>query len=431
MPKSNIKKSKKNNLPEKIKALEQEIKWLKKELIEKDRECRQAIEQYRVLSNSWEEKSKELDKLDQLKSDFVSVVSHELRTPLSISKEGISLILDQMLGQVNNKQKNVLNTAKDNIDRLAAIINDLLDISKIEAGKVELKKTLVDISGLVRETRRSWGTQANKKKQRLQISLPKETVNIYIDQYKIIQVMNNLVSNAIKYTPEKGKIKVALEDGKDGVKISVSDSGIGIDKEDLPKAFSKFQQFNRTAGAGSKGTGLGLIICKQIVEMHQGKIGIESQINKGTTVTFWLPQMESEEVFKEYINSGIKESVNGNIPISLVVITLQGFSSLQRKLGYEKSRNLLRCFEKEIQSCLRRKADTVVRDSGELIVLLPNTNAKEAGFVKERIEKAVRACVSKGKAACYNQLRINIGNGTYPDQAANDEELLRKSRMPS
>ena len=407
---------------------ENELKKLKEKLEVEAQGLKEANDGIMMLNKQLEEKNKELGELDQLKSDFVSVVSHELRTPLSITKEGISLVIDEIPGKINDKQKNVLNTSKDNIDRLGAIINDLLDISKIEAGKVELKKSLVDISGLVREVCKEWVAQVNKKKQELLFSLPKETVNTYIDRNKIIQVMNNLISNAIKYTPEKGRIKIELKDEKDQTRVSVSDTGIGIAKEDLPKAFGKFQQFSRTAGAGPKGTGLGLAICKQIVQMHQGKIGIESQIDKGTKLTFWLPKMESEKIFKEYINNGIRETVDRNNSMSLVMITLKGFSSLQKKLGQEKAHELLRCFEKAIQGCLRRKADTVVRDSGELVVLLLDTNKEAVDLVKKRIEEAVAACISEGKEEWYKDLKITIGGATYPDEATSDDELLKKSR---
>jgi len=407
---------------------ENELKKVKERLEVEAQGLKEANEGIMILNKQLEEKNKELGKLDQLKSDFVSVVSHELRTPLSITKEGISLVLDEIPGRVNDKQKNILNTSRDNIDRLGAIINDLLDISKIEAGKVELKKSLVDISGLVREVCKEWGAQADKKEQELLFSLPKERVNIYIDRNKIIQVMNNLISNAIKYTPENGRIKIELKDERNEIRVSVSDSGVGIAKEDLSKAFGKFQQFSRTAGAGSKGTGLGLVICKQIVEMHQGRIRIESQINKGTKLTFWLPKLESEKVFKEYINSGIRETVDKNNSMSLVVITLEGFSNLQKTLGQEKAHELLKCFERAIEGCLRRKADTVVRDSGELVVLLLDTNKESVNLVKERIEEAVAACISKGKEPWYKDLKITIGGATYPDEATSDVELLKKSR---
>ena len=248
-------------------------------------------EALRKASDELEEKNRRLTELDKLKSDFVSTVSHELRTPLSIIKEGISLVLDGITGKVNQKQEKILLVSKDNIDRLTRIINDLLDISRIESGKVELTKSIVNISDLTKQVYSEFKIEADKKSQVLQIFLPKSSVDIYVDPDKITQILNNLISNAIKYTPSKGKIKVELEDKKDKVEISISDTGIGIANEDLPKIFDKFQQFDRKAGPGTKGTGLGLAIAKELIQMHKGKIWVDSKVHKGTKVTFALPKI--------------------------------------------------------------------------------------------------------------------------------------------
>ena len=239
--------------------------------------------------------NEELKKLDELKSDFISVVSHELRTPLSIIKEGISLVLDEVPGKLKGEQKKILNMSKDNIDRLARIINDLLDMSKIEAGRMELKKVPLDLSRAVKDACAKWKLESDRKKQKLLISAPDSPINIYADPDKLDQVINNLILNAITYTPEKGRIKVELKDKNQTAEVSVSDTGIGIAKEDLPKVFDKFQQFGRKAGPGAKGTGLGLAIVKQLVEMHGGNIKVESEINRGSKFTFSLLKDKAKE----------------------------------------------------------------------------------------------------------------------------------------
>ena len=257
-----------------------------------EKRLKKANKDIKILYKELERTNKELQKIDQLKSEFVSTVSHELRTPLSIMKEGISLVLDEVPGKINEKQKKVLDMSKDNIDRLARVINDLLDISKIEAGKMELRKVLVDFPALMKDIYARWKLQSDRRHQDLQIFLPDSPVNIYADPDRVNQVLNNLLSNATKYTPEGGKIKIELQDRKDRVDVSVSDTGIGIAKENLPKVFSKFQQFGRRAGGGAKGTGLGLSISKQLVEMHKGTIIVESEPNKGTRFSFSLPKTD-------------------------------------------------------------------------------------------------------------------------------------------
>jgi len=244
------------------------------------------------LKNAKEElelKNLELQKLDKLKSEFVSTVSHELRTPLSITKEGISLILDEIPGKINEQQSRVLVTAKNNIDRLARIISDLLDISKIEAGKVELKKETINIVSLVRQVIQAFEPKIAEKKLSIKINAPKNVVNAYADSDRVVQIITNLVSNALKFTKE-GRIEISVLDKDGDVECSVADTGIGIAKENIPKLFEKFQQFGRVAGPGEKGTGLGLSIAKALVGLHKGKIWIESEIDKGTTITFSIPK---------------------------------------------------------------------------------------------------------------------------------------------
>lgn len=232
----------------------------------------------------------ELRKVDNLKDQFVSTVSHELRTPLSITKEGLALVLDEIVGKLSLKQKNILNMSKDNIDRLARIIDDLLDISKMESGKLELRRSIFDISGLIRETCLRWKSQAEEKNQDIDILLTGDHVDISADRDRVTQILDNLISNAIKYTPIKGKIFIELKDLDDKVKIFVTDTGVGIEKSDLGNVFNKFQQFGRTAGAGSKGTGLGLAIVKDLVVMHGGDVSVESEIGKGSIFSFTIPK---------------------------------------------------------------------------------------------------------------------------------------------
>ncbi len=237
-----------------------------------------------------EKKNRELLKLDTLKSEFVSVVSHELRTPLSIIKEGVSLVLDGVIGSINPTQTKILITSKNNIDRLARIINSLLDISKIESGRVELKKKTVDLRVLLKNAVALFEAKAKEKGLELKVSLPEEgQLNLFVDEDRIIQVFTNLIGNSLKFT-EKGHIDISLVQKDKEVEFTVSDTGIGISAEDLPKLFRKFMQFGRVAVDGEKGTGLGLSIAKGLIELHNGRIWVESESGKGTKFIFTLPK---------------------------------------------------------------------------------------------------------------------------------------------
>jgi signal transduction histidine kinase len=241
--------------------------------------------------------NEELKKLNQLKSDFVSTVSHELRTPLAITKEGISLILDRIPGEINEKQEKILDTTRNNIDRLARIIDELLDISKIEAGKVELKRGLVDIAGLIRQTASSFEFKLKEKNLELRVNVPEKQIDAFVDPDKLTQVFTNLIGNALKFT-DRGYIEISLQEKEKEIACIVADTGLGIAEEYLPKVFSKFEQFGRLPGPGEKGTGLGLSITKGIIELHGGKIWVESKLGQGTKFSFILPKYTNEGIFK-------------------------------------------------------------------------------------------------------------------------------------
>lgn len=250
-----------------------------------------------------------LKELDQLKSDFLSTVSHELKTPISIMREGISLCLDGVVGEMNNTQHELLGHTLDSVDRLNRLVTDLLDISKIEAGKIKLRKEIIHLTDIVDKCIDSYLAQAEKKNLKIDRCFPRKKIKIYADPDKITQIFNNLLSNAIRYSKDGGNITIEVTDQKDLVKCSVTDTGIGIDKMNLHKLFSKFEQFKRIEGPGYKGTGLGLAIAKGLVEMHGGKIWAESEINKGTTFWFTLRKGETPTVLIVDDDKGIVETV--------------------------------------------------------------------------------------------------------------------------
>lgn len=306
------------------------------------------------LQRSLEEHVKKLEELDRLKSDFLSTVSHELRTPLAIMREGISLCLDGVAGEITEAQKDLLTDTLENNERLTRLITDLLDISKIEAGKVKLWKSSVDLRELVEKIAHSFENQAAEKKIRLKMVLPEEPLKIYADGDKITQIFNNLVSNAIRYTEADGEITILVEEGEDEVNCSVSDTGIGIAEENIPKLFSKFEQFGRVEGPGYKGTGLGLAIVKGLVEKHEGRVGVESKLGKGTTFWFTLKKRPFPKILvvdddesvvvdaKDYLsedNYSVVEASDGDVvvekaqseKVSLILLDMR----LPKMSGYE------------------------------------------------------------------------------------------------
>jgi PAS domain S-box-containing protein/diguanylate cyclase (GGDEF)-like protein len=364
--------------------------------------------------------------IDRMKSELISNVSHELRTPLTTIKEGIALVVDGSLGPINADQKAALAIAKQDIDRLARLINDLLDISKIEAGRMELKKSSVDISSLAEEVLFSFQNQAGKKHIQLKTCLKRGLPPLYIDPDKISQVLANLISNGIKFTPENGSITLGVKDKGKEVEISMADTGVGISQDNMARLFDRFSQFNRVYGPGERGTGLGLAISKEIVEMHGGRISVESEVGKGSTFTFSLPQISRDDIFREYLTNGLREAVEKNCPLSLVVARMKNIEKIEGGRTGEKVFEILQEIEGLIARTLRRRSDIVSRYKyGEIVIaILMDTAKKDALSVKERIRQAIEAEMQEKRWP--KDIELFFGVVTYPDDAKDEAELINK-----
>lgn len=224
------------------------------------------------------------------KDDFTSMVSHELRTPLAISKEALSLILRNKVGEVPPQQREIVSMASANIDRLGYLINDILDAAKVSAGKMTLNKEMLDVVALVREGFEGWKMEAARKHIDFTLDVREKTLAVNVDRVRFMQILSNLLSNAIKFTPESGRVSVTVEEMADWVRFLIKDNGIGIAEADIPKIFQKFHQLQRVYGPGVQGTGLGLNITKSLVELHGGQIFVDSEEGKGTTFAFTIPK---------------------------------------------------------------------------------------------------------------------------------------------
>ncbi len=409
----------------KLRKTEEALKKARDELDAQTWGLKKTNEAIRLLYRELEQKTKALEKLDQLKSDFISAVSHELRTPLSIVKEGISLVLEGIPGDINEKQKKLLTVAKGNIDRLARIINELLDISKIEAGKTELKKGSVNLKSLIKQVVLSFEPKAEAKGIELKTNFPEKEMNVYADADKIIQVFTNLLANALKFT-EKGYIEISAAEKKNEVECTITDTGIGMSKSDLPKVFDKFQQFGRATGGGEKGTGLGLSIARGIIELHNGNIWVESKLGKGTKFTFTLPMYTTESLFKQYVSDGIKEAIKKDTRMSLLVVSIVGLDKLKRQLSSDKIKSVLKGLEGVINKNLRQRGDAALKDTGEIAVLLLDCGKEEILAVKDRLQQNAKDYLASRNLA--GKIKLRFGYATYPDETNDTEELIRKAK---
>jgi signal transduction histidine kinase len=254
-------------------------------------------EAYSGLEKKVEDRTRELafanerlKELDRMKSDFVSHVSHELRTPLTAIKGAVDLMLREVAGPLTEKQIHYLTRVRSNTQHLAGLINDLLDLSKIESGRIEFKSSRVSLNGLVREAVEALRPVATEKVIALEATIREPSILVWVDRHKINQVLMNLIGNAIKFTPAQGRVTVsASRNDEESVQVSVSDTGPGVPPDEKEKIFAKFYRIAEVNGENSKGTGLGLAICKALVELHGGRIWVESEMNRGSTFSFTLP----------------------------------------------------------------------------------------------------------------------------------------------
>jgi PAS domain S-box-containing protein len=237
----------------------------------------------------------ELKSNTEMKSKFTSMVSHELRSPLGVIKEGINLVLEGLAGNINDEQKDLLDTAKRNTDRLGRLINNVLDLQKIESGKMAFDIRKNDINEAVLEVNKAMSLLAKGKGLDLVVDADDSIPKVRFDKDKIIQVLTNLVSNAIKYT-EKGNITISTKQEDNTVHVIVQDTGMGIKAEDMEKLFCAFEQLNGTRDKKKGGTGLGLAISNEIILAHKGKIWAESEAGKGSSFHFILPIKERRSV---------------------------------------------------------------------------------------------------------------------------------------
>ncbi|RPI10907.1 MAG: GAF domain-containing protein, partial [Zetaproteobacteria bacterium] len=262
-----------------------------------------------------------LRELDRLKSEFVSNVSHELRTPLTAIRMSVDNLLDGVIGEVEPALGRYLATVKNNTDRLVRLITDLLDLSRIEAGRIDLHRTAMDVADAIREVAENLRPMAAEKELRLVVAATPAPLVVWADRDKVQQVLVNLAGNAVKFTPRGGTLTLSARgiagaepantagdeasvaepsaplpsaplDGSvmpPFVEVSVADTGEGIPREELAAIFDKFHQVRRDGRHKAHGTGLGLTIAKSLVELHGGRIWVESQVGRGSRFVFTLP----------------------------------------------------------------------------------------------------------------------------------------------
>lgn len=267
----------------------------------------QAIENARLFEQTWraqqdleikvQQRTFELTKaieeiklVSKRKTDFILAVSHELRTPLTSIKGYASLILAGALGNIPQEIKSRLEKINEHSDKLTQLIEDLLDISRIEAGRVKMNLQPLELKPLLDRIAEMFALQLKERGINFEVNMPEKAPQVLADNMQFERVLINLLSNAMKFTPRNGYIRININELNEHLEISVSDTGIGIPKENTPFIFQEFFRARNALDQNIKGSGLGLSLVKQIIEAHQGKIWFNTQENKGTVFSFTIPK---------------------------------------------------------------------------------------------------------------------------------------------
>ena len=379
-----------------------------------------------------------LEQLERLKSDFISIVSHELRTPLTAIKNSLDIVLNGKTGELSSAGHKFMDMAKRNVERLSGIINDLLDLSKVEAGKMEFRFKKENINPTIEFVKSTFENLAKEKNIKIKSNLINDNPKLYVDSSRIEQILGNLISNAIKFTPENGQIEIQTQiiDGeninenllydqdikflnKTGkyYKISVKDNGIGIEKEDINKVFDKFRQIENSLNRKTGGTGLGLPIAKQLVNAHNGFIWVESKVKEYTKFSFCLPILNDREVFFVNLRRRFDNVVQNKQSLGIV--------SISEPLGLKKS--LIQDIKDKNLMLIRQKTqeenDFYFEDDNMkyYYTLINNADKFALDFIFKKIETHI-------KNTQLNDFcdKIILSSVLYPNECDNINDLLNK-----
>jgi signal transduction histidine kinase len=265
------------------------------ELEEKRTELERVNGELETTNRELNEANAKLRELSEMKEEFLALTTHDLRSPLTVISGVISFFTSGRLGELTPEQKNMVAMMERNAQSLIELVNDLLDASKLESGTMRLEVASIELRGLVDELRENMEPLAREKGLTMEEDLPADLPLVEADRAKLRRVLVNLVSNAIKFTGRGGRVTVRAAREGEAIRIGVSDTGVGIAPEDVARLFDKYEQARSRATRGEKGTGLGLYITKQLVELHGGEIKVDSELGRGSTFSFTLPVARTTE----------------------------------------------------------------------------------------------------------------------------------------
>lgn len=245
-----------------------------------------------------EQRVQHLIELNRAKDEFISLASHQLRTPATGVKQYLGMVLEGFVGELTDQQRAILEKAHESNERQLNIVADLLKVAQVDAGKVRLRKTEVDLTTLINDVIKEQRATFEERRQAVEFNASRPDLTLHLDRDTIRMVIENLIDNASKYSGEAKTVKVKLAEEDDEIHITIMDRGVGIKPEDQSRLFEKFSRIDNPLSTQVGGSGLGLYWAKKIVDLHQGKITFESKVNEGTSFTIHLPKTRSRTMLE-------------------------------------------------------------------------------------------------------------------------------------
>ncbi len=378
--------------------------------------------------------------IDRMKSEFISMASHEMRTPMTSIKNAIDIMLKKKAGDITDTQENFLSMASRNIDRLASLINDLLDISKIEAGRMELSYSEVDMKESIQNLISTSRPLAEAKSITLETAVPPDLPTVYADGFRIDQVLINLVGNAIKFTPDNGVVKVAVRQMQEApgtagggiglLEILVTDNGVGIPEGGIEYIFDKFYQVESSLSAQKQGgSGLGLAISKHLVEAHGGEIRCESKEGEGSTFSFTIPVVDREQRLYRSLDGDLHRAKQETSVLSILLFKIEELAHFIEEYGQQACETLLKAVQDEFIEHSVKKTDKISLSppNGEILLVLPNTDNKGAQVVQERIKGQITGKSIEFGGTHYRPSFAAVV-ASFPEHGGSAKELVEFGR---
>ena len=363
---------------------------------------------------------------EKAKTEFIASISHELRTPLTSIQNSVSNILAGVTGKVGKKTCEYLYAMKSDCHRFADLINDLLDIAKLEAGSMPVNRRVMNIMSVVTDAVKEFAEEARAKDIELVCEINGHISPVYADAQRIQQVLWNLVGNAIRFTDDGGKVTLRSYDSGDNVVTVVEDTGVGISENLQKQVFNKFYQIRRQAGPGSKGSGLGLAICSGIVAVHGGSIWVESEEGKGSKFSFSLPKTDPFVVLYKHLGALSEQAHRSGSEFGLMIVNFD--------VPHEKTveiapvvGSVINEILTESHHFLKSGKDLAIQTEDLEVMLVVNGSLTEkVEQVKGKIEKIVS---NKLRNYC-KELPIvpMLGIGLYPGDSNDVKELEKVAR---